>query len=388
MKKVVVGMSGGVDSSVAAYLLKREGYEVTGLFMKNWDDSSVTLTSNCTWEDDLLFAEMVCNKLGIPLHTVDLSNQYKERVVDYMFTEYKHGRTPNPDVLCNREIKFDLFVDEALKLGADYVATGHYCRKETKIINNKPVSRLLAGKDPNKDQSYFLCQLSQSQISRALFPVGELLKPEVRKIADEQGLATATRKDSQGICFVGKVDLPTFLQQQLKAKEGDIVEIPETYYTDQGTSDDVKEIAKAYKYQREDGTVLAKHRGAHFYTIGQRKGLNIGGTGKPMYVISIDVDKNIVYVGKGDNHPGLYREGLFIASDEVHWVREDLKLTVKDSKEYLVRVRYRQPLQKAKIVVKPEGIYILFEKPQRGIARGQFAAWYDEDELIGSGVIY
>jgi len=388
MKKVVVGMSGGVDSSVAAYLLKREGYEVTGLFMKNWDDSSVTLTSNCTWEDDLLFAEMVCNKLGIPLHTVDLSNQYKERVVDYMFTEYKHGRTPNPDVLCNREIKFDLFVDEALKLGADYVATGHYCRKETKIVNNKPVSRLLAGKDPNKDQSYFLCQLSQSQISRALFPVGELLKPEVRKIADKQGLATATRKDSQGICFVGKVDLPTFLQQQLKAKEGDIVEIPETYYTDQGTSDDVKEIAKAYKYQREDGTVLAKHRGAHFYTIGQRKGLNIGGTGKPMYVISIDVDKNIVYVGKGDNHPGLYREGLFIASDEVHWVREDLKLTVKDSKEYLVRVRYRQPLQKAKIVVKPEGIYILFEKPQRGIARGQFAAWYDEDELIGSGVIY
>jgi len=388
MKKVVVGMSGGVDSSVAAYLLKREGYEVTGLFMKNWDDSSVTLTSNCTWEDDLLFAEMVCNKLGIPLHTVDLSNQYKERVVDYMFTEYKHGRTPNPDVLCNREIKFDLFVDEALKLGADYVATGHYCRKETKIVNNKPVSRLLAGKDPNKDQSYFLCQLSQSQISRALFPVGELLKPEVRKIADEQGLATATRKDSQGICFVGKVDLPTFLQQQLKAKEGDIVEIPETYYTDQGTSDDVKEIAKAYKYQREDGTVLAKHRGAHFYTIGQRKGLNIGGTGKPMYVISIDVDKNIVYVGKGDNHPGLYREGLFIASDEVHWVREDLKLTVKDSKEYLVRVRYRQPLQKAKIVVKPEGIYILFEKPQRGIAPGQFAAWYNEDELIGSGVIY
>ena len=388
MKKVVVGMSGGVDSSVAAYLLKREGYEVTGLFMKNWDDSSVTLTSNCTWEDDLLFAEMVCNKLGIPLHTVDLSNQYKERVVDYMFTEYKHGRTPNPDVLCNREIKFDLFVDEALKLGADYVATGHYCRKETKIVNNKPVSRLLAGKDPNKDQSYFLCQLSQSQISRALFPVGELLKPEVRRIADGQDLATATRKDSQGICFVGKVDLPTFLQQQLKAKEGDIVEIPETYYTDQGTSDDVKEIAKAYKYQREDGTVLAKHRGAHFYTIGQRKGLNIGGTGKPMYVISIDVDKNIVYVGKGDNHPGLYREGLFIASDEVHWVREDLKLTVKDSKEYLVRVRYRQPLQKAKIVVKPEGIYILFEKPQRGIARGQFAAWYDEDELIGSGVIY
>ncbi len=388
MKKVVVGMSGGVDSSVAAYLLKKEGYEVTGLFMKNWDDSSVTLTSNCTWEDDLLFAEMVCKKLDIPLHTVDLSNPYRKRVVDYMFAEYERGRTPNPDVLCNREIKFDLFIDEALKLGADYVATGHYCRKEIKIINNKPVYRLLAGKDPNKDQSYFLCQLSQSQISRALFPVGELLKLEVRKIADEQGLATATRKDSQGICFVGKVDLPTFLQQQLQAKEGDIVEIPETYYADKETSDDVKAIAKAYKYKREDGKVLAKHRGAHFYTIGQRKGLNIGGTGKPMYVIAIDVDDNIVYVGKGDNHPGLYRKGLFMASDEVHWVREDLKLAVNDTNKYLVRVRYRQPLQRATLIVKPEGIYILFEKPQRAIAPGQFAAWYDEDELIGSGVIY
>jgi len=387
MKKVVVGMSGGVDSSVAAYLLKQEGYEVTGLFMKNWDDSSVTLTSNCTWEDDLLFAEMVCKKLDIPLHTVDLSNPYRKRVVDYMFAEYERGRTPNPDVLCNREIKFDLFIDEALKLGADYVATGHYCRKETQIINNKPVYRLLAGKDPNKDQSYFLCQLSQSQISRALFPVSDLLKPEVRKIADEQGLATATRKDSQGICFVGKVDLPTFLQQQLQAKEVDIVEIPETYYTDKETSDDIKAIAKAYKYKREDGKVLAKHRGAHFYTIGQRKGLNIGGTDKPMYVIAIDVDENIVYVGKGHSHPGLYRSGLFIALDEVHWVREDLKLAVNDTKEYLVRVRYRQPLQRATLIVKSEGIYILFEKPQRGIAPGQFAAWYKNIELIGSGTI-
>jgi tRNA-specific 2-thiouridylase len=387
MKKVVVGMSGGVDSSVAAYLLKKEGYEVAGLFMKNWDDSSVTLTSNCTWEDDLLFAEMVCKKLDISLHSIDLSTPYRKRVVDYMFAEYERGRTPNPDVLCNREIKFDLFIDEALKLGADYVATGHYCRKETQMINNKPVYRLLAGKDPNKDQSYFLCQLSQSQISQAMFPVGELLKPEVRKIADEQGLATATRKDSQGICFVGKVDLPTFLQQQLQAKEGDIVEIPESYYTDKETSDDIKEIAKAYKYQRVDGKVLAKHRGAHFYTIGQRKGLNIGGTGKPMYVIAIDVDENIVYVGKGDNHPGLYRKGLFIASDEVHWVREDLKLAVNDTKEYWVRIRYRQPLQRATLIVKTEGIYILFETPQRGIAPGQFAAWYKNDELIGSGTI-
>ncbi len=388
MKKVVVGMSGGVDSSVAAYLLKQKGYEVTGLFMKNWDDSSVTLTSNCTWEDDLLFAEMVCKKLGIPLHTVDLSNKYKERVVDYMFAEYERGRTPNPDVLCNREIKFDLFIDEALKLGADYVATGHYCRKETVIIHNKPVYRLLAGKDPNKDQSYFLCQLRQAQISRALFPVGELLKPEVRKIADEQGMATATRKDSQGICFVGKVDLPTFLQQKLQAKKGDIIEISEKYDEKNNAFDDFKENAKAYQYKRKDGKKIGTHRGAHFYTIGQRKGLNIGGTDKPMYVIAIDVDENIVFVGKGDHHPGLYRNGLFIASDEVHWVRKDLRLVMNDSKEYLVRVRYRQPLQKAKLVVKPEGIYIVFEQPQRGIAPGQFAAWYDEDELIGSGVIY
>ncbi len=387
MKRVVVGMSGGVDSSVAAFLLKQEGYEVIGLFMKNWDDASVTLTSNCTWEDDLLFAEMVCKKIDIPLHTVDLSDQYRERVVNYMFAEYQRGRTPNPDVLCNREIKFDLFIDEALKLGADYVATGHYCRKETNVINNKPVHRLLAGKDPNKDQSYFLCQLSQAQISRALFPVGELLKPEVRKIADEQGLATATRKDSQGICFVGKVDLPTFLQQKLRAKEGDIIEIPENYYENIKASDDLKENTKAYQYKREDGKVLARHRGAHFYTIGQRKGLNIGGTGKPMYVIAIDVDENIVYVGRGDNHPGLYRKGLFINAIEVHWVREDLRLGINKSKEYLVRVRYRQPLQKAKLFAKSEGVYIIFEKPQRGIAPGQFAAWYENTELFGSGVI-
>jgi len=380
-------MSGGVDSSVATYLLKKQGYEVIGLFMKNWDDASVTLTSNCTWEDDLLFAEMVCKKLGIPLHTVDLSDQYMKRVVNYMFAEYARGRTPNPDVLCNREIKFDIFIDECLKLGADYVATGHYCRKETKVINNKPVYRLLAGKDPNKDQSYFLCQLSQAQISRALFPVGELLKPEVRRIADEQGLATATRKDSQGICFVGKVDLPTFLQQKLQAKEGDIIEINESYYENIKASDDLKENTKAYQYKREDGKILGTHRGAHFYTIGQRKGLNIGGTDKPVYVIAIDVDENIVFVGRGDNHPGLYRKGLFINSVEVHWIREDLRLGINKSKEYLVRVRYRQPLQKAKLFAKSEGVYIIFEKPQRGIAPGQFAAWYENIELIGSGVI-
>jgi tRNA-specific 2-thiouridylase len=387
MKKVVIGMSGGVDSSVAAYLLKQQGYEVIGLFMKNWDDASVTLTSNCTWEDDLLFAEMVSKKLGIPLHTVDLSDYYRKRVVEYMFAEYERGRTPNPDVLCNREIKFDVFIDEALKLGADYVATGHYCRKETIEINGEKVHRLLAGADPNKDQSYFLCQLSQEQISKALFPIGDILKPEVRRIADEQGLATATRKDSQGICFVGKVDLPTFLQQKLQAKKGDIVEIPESFYENLSKSDDLIELSKSYQYNWEDGKVIAEHRGAHFYTIGQRKGLNIGGTGKPMYVIAIDVEENIVYVGRGDEHPGLYRKALFISSDETHWIRPDLKLKAGETKDLMIRIRYRQPLQKGTLIPKPEGLYISFEEAQRGIAPGQFAAWYDNVELIGSGVI-
>lgn len=387
MAKVVIGMSGGVDSSVAAYLLKQQGHEVIGLFMKNWDDASVTLTSSCTWEDDIMFAEMVSKKLGIPLHSVDLSDQYRKRVVEYMFSEYERGRTPNPDVLCNREIKFDIFIDECIKLGAEYVATGHYCRKETVMIEGKETHRLLAGADPNKDQSYFLCQLSQKQISKALFPIGGLMKPDVRRIAEEQGLATATRKDSQGICFVGKVDLPTFLQQKLEAKKGDIVEIPASFYENLKISDDLEDISKAYQYKREDGKVLGEHRGAHFYTIGQRKGLNIGGTGKPMYVIAIDVDDNIVYVGRGDEHPGLYRKALFISNDEMHWVRTDQKLCVGESKVFLARIRYRQPLQEATLIVKEEGCYIHFKKPQRGIAAGQFAAWYDHDELIGSGVI-
>ena len=388
MEKVVVGMSGGVDSSVAAYLLKQQGYEVIGLFMKNWDDSSVTLTSNCTWEDDILFAEMVCKKLNISLHSVDLSEQYRKRVVEYMFSEYERGRTPNPDVLCNREIKFDLFINEALKLGADYVATGHYCRKETIVKEGKEIYRLLAGKDPNKDQSYFLCQLSQQQIAKALFPIGELLKPEVRQIAEEQGLATAARKDSQGICFVGKVDLPTFLQQKLTAKKGNIIEIPESYYDKISVSDNISDISKPYYYKQEDGKIIGEHRGAHFYTIGQRKGLNIGGTGVPMYVIAIDVVENIVYVGKGDNHPGLYRKALFITNEEMHWLRHDFKPEEGKVKDFLIRIRYRQPLQKGTLTLKPEGCYIYFEKPQRGIAAGQFAAWYDGEELIGSGVIY
>jgi tRNA-specific 2-thiouridylase len=387
MKKVVIGMSGGVDSSVAAYLLKQQGYEVIGLFMKNWDDASVTLTSSCTWEDDIMFAEMVCKKLDIPLHSVDLSGFYKKRVVEYMFAEYERGRTPNPDVLCNREIKFDVFIDECIKLGADYVATGHYCQKETVEIDGVETYRLIAGADPNKDQSYFLCQLSQKQLSKAMFPIGDILKPEVRRIAEEQGLATATRKDSQGICFVGKVDLPTFLQQKLEAKKGDIVEIPESYYENLNTSDELEDLSKPYVYKREDGKVIADHRGAHFYTIGQRKGLNIGGTGKPMYVIAIDVVDNIVYVGRGDDHSGLYHKALFIANDETHWIRPDLKIEAGETKDLLIRIRYRQPLQNGTLIPKENGLYIKFEAPQRGIAPGQFAAWYDQDELIGSGVI-
>jgi len=387
MKKVVIGMSGGVDSSVAAYLLKQQGYEVIGLFMKNWDDASVTLTSSCTWEDDIMFAEMVCKKLDIPLHSVDLSDFYKKRVVEYMFSEYERGRTPNPDVLCNREIKFDVFIDECIKLGADYVATGHYCQKETIEIDGVETHRLIAGADPNKDQSYFLCQLSQKQLSRAMFPIGNILKPEVRRIAEELGLATATRKDSQGICFVGKVDLPTFLQQKLEAKKGDIVEIPESYYENLNTSDELEDLSKPYIYNRADGKVIGEHRGAHFYTIGQRKGLNIGGTGKPMYVIAIDVVDNIVYVGCGDDHPGLYRKALFIVSDETHWIRPDLKLETGETKDLLIRIRYRQPLQNGTLIPEENGLYIKFDEPQRGIAPGQFAAWYDEDELIGSGVI-
>lgn len=383
MTKVVVGLSGGVDSSVAAYLLKQQGYDVTALFMINWHDTTGTLKGDCPWNDDLIFAELVARKLDIPFHTVDLSDQYRKRVVDYMFSEYEKGRTPNPDVLCNREIKFDIFIDAAKQYGAEMVATGHYCRKET-IDGAEPIHRLLAGSDPNKDQSYFLCQLSQQQLSMALFPIGHLMKPEVRRIAEEQGLVTATKKDSQGICFVGKVDLPTFLQQKIKGKEGDIIEIS----TDSPIYFNKNHNAYTpYLYCPSDGFVVGKHSGSQFYTIGQRKGLNIGGKAKPLFVIGIDVENNVVYTGQGDDHPGLYRKGLFVRSDETHWIRKDLALKNGESDEYLVRIRYRQPLQKAILHQKEEGIFIDFEKPQRGITAGQFAAWYKEDELIGSGVI-
>lgn len=389
MDRVVVGLSGGVDSSVAAYLLKQQGYEVIGMFMKNWHDTTGVLKGDCPFDDDKQFAEMVARKLNIPFEFVDLSEQYRQRVVDYMFDEYSKGRTPNPDVLCNREIKFDAFLDAALKLGAKYVATGHYCRKDVIYIDNQPVYRLLAGVDTNKDQSYFLCQLNQSQLARALFPIGHLNKPEVRKIAAELGLATAERKDSQGICFVGKVDLPVFLQQKLKAKKGKIVEIPSEFYGKQTRQNinDLISLSKPLTYRHTDGKVVGEHQGAHFYTIGQRKGLNVGGKAEPLFVIATDIENNIVYVGMGQSHPGLYRMGLYMNSREVHWVRPDLKTKPGETLSVLARIRYRQPLQKATLHHTDNGYYLIFETPQRGITAGQFAAWYVEDELIGSGVI-
>ncbi len=391
MKKVVIGLSGGVDSSVAAYLLKQQGYEVIALFMVNWHDRTGTLTSSCSWEDDALIAKMVAQKLDMPFHIVDLSKDYKKRVVDYMFDEYSKGRTPNPDVLCNREIKFDIFMDECMKFGADYVATGHYCQKTEFDKDGKTIYQLRAGEDNNKDQSYFLCQLNQDQLSKALFPIGHLDKPEVRRIAAEQELPTATRKDSQGICFVGKVDLPTFLQQQLEPKTGNVIEVPAEFMAKkkavEKTPDNFKKLCFAYPYKPWNGKVIGEHRGAHFYTVGQRKGLNIGGHEAPLFVLGTDVNRNIIYVGEGTDHPGLYRPGLFIGTEEIHWIREDLKMEIGESRDYLVRIRYRQPLEKATLYQREEGLYILFEEEQRGITAGQFAAWYDENELIGSGVI-
>jgi len=387
MKRVVVGLSGGVDSSVAAYLLKEQGYDVIALFMRNWNDESVTIHDECPWIEDSNDALSVAETLGIPFQVIDFSEQYKERIVNYMFEEYKNGRTPNPDVLCNREIKFDIFLDKALELGAEYVATGHYCRKKELIVDNQSVYRLLAGKDINKDQSYFLCQLNQKQLSKAIFPIGELTKPEVRDIAREIGLNTAEKKDSQGLCFIGKVKLPIFLQQQLAPKQGDVVEIPSNFKEYSIINEDIISKSTPINYKKEDGFVIGKHQGAHYYTIGQRKGLNIGGKPKPLFVIDTDTINNIIYVGQGVEHGGLYREGLFVPKNDIHWLREDLELNKNQDKEYLCRIRYRQTLTEANFYMRDNGLYVVFNKKQRGITSGQFIAWYTKDELIGSGVI-
>ena len=509
-KKICIGLSGGVDSSVAALLLKRQGYDVFGLFMQNWHDASTTLHGECEWEEDRFVAEMVARKIGIPFYFVDLSKVYRERVVDYMFDEYAKGRTPNPDVLCNREIKFAAFWETAKKLGAEMVATGHYCRKDTvKDADGKevlvpktwglnsdgspadgseltPVYRIFEGSDPNKDQSYFLCQLTQEQLSTALFPIGDIEKPEVRRIAHEADLPSADKKDSQGICFVGKVDLPTFLKQKLEPKEGNVVEVFDAYYEQSAQYQKIRDILTSLlpdgcageakmisDYVSEtktsatgvSGSAVSSHRnvdakrmehncsehsnqcpwdlkkvaalgdddfdmlsrgmdysdihfetetyrsgkkhvkktrwkenpfakivgthdGAQFYTIGQRKGLNIGGHSDSIFVIETDVDKNIIYVGEGHRHKGLSRSCLRIPVEELHWIREDLRMKPGGIRQYRVRIRYRQPLQSATLVMREHAMYILFDEPQRGITPGQFAVWYDTDsEMLGSGVI-
>jgi len=393
-KRVVVGLSGGVDSSVAAYLLIEQGYEVIGLFMKNWHDDTVTISNECPWLEDSNDAMLVADKLGIPFQTVDLSEQYKVRIVDYMFHEYKMGRTPNPDILCNREIKFDVFMKIAMQLGADYVATGHYCRKRTIEVNGKEIYQLISGKDSNKDQSYFLCQLSQEQLEKTLFPIGELLKPAVRKIAAEQGLITAEKRDSQGLCFIGKVRLPEFLQQQLAPKVGVIVEVPSDYleYKKEkpifsSEEDELKYLSTKPIYSITDGKEVGTHQGAHYFTKGQRKGLAVGGTPEPLFIIDTDVKNNVIYTGQGKDHPGLFRRGLFVKNDEIHWIREDLSIKEDETMQVMARIRYRQLLEKATLHRTFSGLYVIFENPQSAITEGQFVAWYLNEELLGSGVI-
>jgi len=393
-KKVVVALSGGVDSSVAALILKKQGYRVIGIFMKNWHDESVTISNECPWLEDSNDALIVSEKLGIPFQVIDLSKEYKKRIVDYMFREYKEGRTPNPDILCNKEIKFDVFLSKVESLGADYIATGHYCRKKESKKGNKNIYKLIEGKDKTKDQSYFLCQLNQVQLSKVLFPIGDLKKTDVRKIAKENGFVTANKKDSQGLCFVGKIKLPEFLQQKLKIKKGKIIKVApdESIFKKvlKNSKDEnfLKHSAEKFKYSESDGEIIGYHNGAHFFTIGQRKGLQLGGFKKPLFVIEKDVKKNIIYVGEGKNHPGLYRKGLLIRNNDINWVRPDLKISLNSNQKILARIRYRQPLKPAQIFKSKEGLYLIFDKKQKAISSGQFAAWYKGKELIGSGIIH
>lgn len=398
MKRVVIGLSGGVDSSVAALLLKQQGYDVIGVFMRNWHDESVILDDECPWIEDSNDAILVAEKLGIPFQVIDLSVAYKERIVDYMFKEYENGRTPNPDILCNREIKFDLFLKAAVQLKADFVATGHYCQKdESTAENGDTIYRLLAGADANKDQSYFLCQLDQKQLSKALFPIGHLQKSEVREIAREHNLATAEKKDSQGLCFIGKVKLPVFLQQELEPKTGNVIEIsrgnippPMSFDFSQVEIDRdyLNKISTEHQFSDLNEPVIGQHSGAHFFTVGQRKGLNIGGKKLPLFVLGTNTISNEIYVGQGEDHNGLMRRALKIKPEDIHWVRDDMKLQNGESSNYDVRIRYRQTLRKATLVQTDQDLFIVFEKPEKSIAKGQFAAWYDGDELIGSGVIH
>lgn len=392
MARVVVGLSGGVDSSVAAHLLMEEGHEVIALFMRNWHDESVTIHDECPWIEDSNDAMLVAEKLGIPFQVIDLSAEYKERIVDYMFAEYEAGRTPNPDVLCNREIKFDVFLEKAMALGADYVATGHYCRRDEQEVNGKKVYRLLSGLDRNKDQSYFLCQLNQDQLAKALFPIGHLQKSEVREIATRLDLVTADKKDSQGLCFVGKVRLPDFLQQQLAPKKGKVIEIAADTdiprdFDRVPEQNEWSAMAAPFSFSEEMGEVKGEHNGAHYFTIGQRKGLGIGGTPEPLFVIGTDTQTNLIFTGQGEAHPGLRKEALFVASEDVHWLRNDLMLKSGEQARYEARIRYRQPLFGVELHATDKGLYVIFDEAQKAVTPGQFVAWYKDDELIGSGVI-
>ena len=394
MKKVIIGLSGGVDSSVSALLLKQQGYEVIGLFMKNWHDETVTISDDCPWLDDSNDAMLIAEKLDIPFQTVDLSEQYHSRIIDYMFNEYENGRTPNPDVLCNREIKFDIFLKIALNLGADYIATGHYCQVNKINKDNKEIYRLIAGADEKKDQSYFLCQLSQKQLSKAIFPIGHLTKSDVRDIAKKNDLITADKKDSQGLCFVGKVKLPDFLKQRLTPKKGKVIKIDSESVKQEIDLNEVKSkekelelLSSPFSFSSDDGEEIGEHHGAYYYTVGQRKGLNIGGFSEPLFVLETDVSKNIIYVGMGESHPALYKKALFVKSNEIHWIREDLKINENETMNVEFRIRYRQPLQSGTIYRFKKGLYILFDKPISSVTSGQFVSWYIDDELIGSGTI-
>ena len=394
MKKVIIGLSGGVDSSVSALLLKQQGYEVIGLFMKNWHDESVTISDDCPWLDDSNDAMLIAEKLGIPFQTVDLSKEYHSRIIDYMFNEYENGRTPNPDVICNREIKFDVFLEIALGLGADYIATGHYCQVDKINKDDKEIYRLITGADEKKDQSYFLCQLNQKQLSKAIFPIGHLTKADVRKIAKKNDLITAEKKDSQGLCFVGKVKLPDFLKQRLIPKKGKVIKIDSKFIPQKtdliqlnSKEEELELLSSPFSFSSNDGQEIGEHNGAYYYTVGQRKGLNIGGFRDPLFVLQTDVLNNIIYVGMGESHPALFKKALFVNSNEIHWIRQDLKIDENETMQIEFRIRYRQPLQSGTLYRFKKGIYILFDKPISSVTAGQFVSWYLDDELIGSGII-
>jgi len=346
---VVIGISGGVDSAVAALRLKQAGHDVTGVFMKNWEEDDTQ--EHCTAEEDLKMARAVCERLDIPLKTVNFSAEYWDRVFEYFLAEYRAGRTPNPDVLCNREIKFKAFLDHALTLGAERIATGHYAR----IAGSRHGWRLLKAADTAKDQTYFLCLLGQKELAHTLFPIGDLLKEDVRRLAQASGLPNADRHDSTGICFIGERDFKSFLEHYLPAQRGELRAL--------------------------SGEIKGRHDGAMYYTIGQRQGLGIGGEGAAWYVVEKDVAKNIVYVAQGENHPALFRDSL--VAGQVHWVGTPPALPAR----LTARIRYRQSEQPCTVSVDRDGLRVVFNAPQRAVTPGQMVVFYSSDQCLGGGVI-